>query len=68
MNFDVLLQNLKFDTLKVIVRTFHLIDMKDNRAYGLLTWTHERGVTLQIGIFDLATGVQQEIEFPVRLE
>lgn len=49
------------------VESFALVPMKDKRAYGLVTWRGSDSPNVQIGIFDLATGIRVECKFPLQL-
>lgn len=54
---------------KATVYTFNLIELQDlSQAYGLITWRTKDSVKIQIGIFNLASGLQEDIQLPLKLE
>lgn len=50
-----------------IVKDFHLIILEDNHVYGFIAWISDKGSVNQIGIFDMFTGIKQDINFLVPL-
>lgn len=51
-----------------IVNTFTLIELPDvSQAHGLVTWRSKENVAVQIGIFNLSTGLQHSVNLPIKL-
>lgn len=59
---------LKLPQDNVVVGNFVLIEMRDKRSYGLITWRNGGVSTVQIGVFDLADGTLQEVKIPIELK
>lgn len=51
-----------------LVSGFALISLKDERAYGLVTWKAMDSEDFQIGVFDLSNGFQQDLKLPLKLK
>lgn len=50
------------------VNTFSLISLKDQtQTYGLITWRQTNRINIQIGIFNLLNGMQEDIKLPIPL-
>lgn len=50
------------------ITTFVIISMKDaTQTYGLITWRGSNRSKLQIGIFNLLNGLQEEVRIPLKL-
>lgn len=51
-----------------IVTAFSLIQMKDaTQTYGLITWRTSKNIIMQIGIFNLLNGLQEDVKLPLKL-
>lgn len=54
--------------VKANVTTFSLIDMPDlTQTYGLVTWRTNDNIKMQIGIFNLSNGLQEDVKLPIKL-
>lgn len=52
-----------------VVTTFALISMKDaSQTYGLITWRSSNKIHMQIGIFNLLNGLQEDVKLPLKLK
>lgn len=60
-------QKLVFQHKNALVQTFSLVVMKDNRSYGLVTWRNGGTSKVDVGVFDLSSGQQQEVKIPLKL-
>lgn len=50
------------------INTFSLIPMKDaTQTYGLITWRRTQRDNVQIGIFNLLNGLQEDVKLPLKL-
>ncbi|XP_031624324.1 WD repeat-containing protein 75 [Contarinia nasturtii] len=50
------------------INTFSLIPMKDaSQTYGLITWRRTKRDNVQIGIFNLLNGLQEDVKLPLKL-
>lgn len=58
-----------YNGANAVVYTFSLIAMKDaTQIYGLVTWRTQNQVNVRIGIFNLLTGIQEEVQIPLKLK
>lgn len=54
---------------KATIYTFNLIELQDlSQAHGLVTWRTKDSIKIQIGIFNLASGLQEDVKLPLKLE
>lgn len=62
-------QSLRFyGGAKASVNTFALIEIPDlSQVFGLVTWRSVGSVKMRIGIFNLSTGLQEDIKFHLKL-
>lgn len=51
-----------------VVSEFALINLKDERAYGLAIWKPMNKQNYEIGIFDLSNGFQQDLKIRLKLK
>lgn len=51
-----------------VVSGFALVNLKDDRAYGLASWKAMDSNNYELGIFDLSNGFQQDLKLPVKLK
>lgn len=54
---------------KAVITTFSMISMKDaSQTFGLITWRDSNRFNTQIGIFNLLTGLREEVKLPLKLK
>lgn len=52
-----------------VISSFSLIAMKDvSQTYGLITWRGKNSPFVQIGIFNLLNGIQEDVRLPLKLK
>lgn len=52
-----------------LVNSFSLIGMKDaTQTFGLITWRSSNDINMQIGIFNLVNGLQEDVKLPLKLK